>query len=166
VRISAHSEVYGELFAHRGDPLPCGPGSAVMEIAGEIIQDLCHVLTVPELESVADFPQEFEEFKKVDGFSIQASPPKPQGDRPMVPVNRSVVPVGPNPGEVRVGFFYISQSGSRRWWAYRSTPVTCFALPVGRAQVWSECLLLTRTHNVTFHQQAGTSTDRRWPLGV
>jgi Bardet-Biedl syndrome 2 protein len=36
-----------------------------MEIAGEIIQDLCHVLTVPELESVADFPQEFEEFKKV-----------------------------------------------------------------------------------------------------
>eukprot|EP00668_Euglena_longa_P011771 GGOE01014188.1.p1 GENE.GGOE01014188.1~~GGOE01014188.1.p1 ORF type:complete len:718 (-),score=178.66 GGOE01014188.1:160-2313(-) len=36
-----------------------------MEVAGEIIQDLCSFLTVQELESTADFPQEFEEFKKV-----------------------------------------------------------------------------------------------------
>uniref|UniRef100_A0A7S1IWS5 Bardet-Biedl syndrome 2 protein homolog n=1 Tax=Eutreptiella gymnastica TaxID=73025 RepID=A0A7S1IWS5_9EUGL len=36
-----------------------------MEVAGEIIQDLCSFLTINELESVADFPQEFEEFKKV-----------------------------------------------------------------------------------------------------
>eukprot|EP00667_Euglena_gracilis_P030012 EG_transcript_40770 len=36
-----------------------------MEVAGEIIQDLCSFLTVQELESMADFPQEFEEFKKV-----------------------------------------------------------------------------------------------------
>lgn len=36
-----------------------------MEVAGEIIQDLCSFLTITELESVADFPQEFEDFKKV-----------------------------------------------------------------------------------------------------
>jgi Bardet-Biedl syndrome 2 protein len=36
-----------------------------MEVAGEIIQDLCAFLTINELESVVDFPQEFEDFKKV-----------------------------------------------------------------------------------------------------
>eukprot|EP01006_Ploeotia_vitrea_P021632 TRINITY_DN54054_c0_g1_i1.p1 TRINITY_DN54054_c0_g1~~TRINITY_DN54054_c0_g1_i1.p1 ORF type:complete len:720 (-),score=84.74 TRINITY_DN54054_c0_g1_i1:1591-3750(-) len=36
-----------------------------MEVAGEIIQDLCSHLTITELESHADFPTEFEEFKKV-----------------------------------------------------------------------------------------------------
>ena len=37
-----------------------------MEVAGEIIQDLCAFLTINELESVVDFPQEFEDFKKVE----------------------------------------------------------------------------------------------------
>eukprot|EP00906_Rhabdomonas_costata_P038539 RCo054403 len=36
-----------------------------MEVAGEIVQDLCSFLTLNELESVAEFPAEFEEFKKV-----------------------------------------------------------------------------------------------------
>eukprot|EP01012_Entosiphon_sulcatum_P024785 TRINITY_DN3001_c0_g1_i1.p1 TRINITY_DN3001_c0_g1~~TRINITY_DN3001_c0_g1_i1.p1 ORF type:complete len:716 (+),score=211.22 TRINITY_DN3001_c0_g1_i1:102-2249(+) len=36
-----------------------------MEVAGEIIQDLCSSLTLTELESTADFPQELEDFKKV-----------------------------------------------------------------------------------------------------
>eukprot|EP01027_Heterolobosea_sp_BB2_P022819 GEZU01033661.1.p1 GENE.GEZU01033661.1~~GEZU01033661.1.p1 ORF type:complete len:176 (-),score=72.34 GEZU01033661.1:15-542(-) len=36
-----------------------------MEIAGEIIQDMCQYLTVNELESVANFPQEFEVFRQI-----------------------------------------------------------------------------------------------------
>lgn len=36
-----------------------------MQLAGEIIQDLCSYLNIKELDSTADFPHEFEEFKRV-----------------------------------------------------------------------------------------------------
>lgn len=36
-----------------------------IEVAGEIIQDLCVYLQVPELESIANFPDEMEKFKAV-----------------------------------------------------------------------------------------------------
>eukprot|EP01062_Namystynia_karyoxenos_P003922 TRINITY_DN11382_c0_g1_i1.p1 TRINITY_DN11382_c0_g1~~TRINITY_DN11382_c0_g1_i1.p1 ORF type:complete len:748 (+),score=285.65 TRINITY_DN11382_c0_g1_i1:82-2244(+) len=44
-----------------------------IEIAGDIIQDLCTNLKITELHATADFPQEFEEFnkvlQKVDGYN-------------------------------------------------------------------------------------------------
>ena len=36
-----------------------------MEVAGEIVQDMCGFLGVTELESVADFPSEMENFRAV-----------------------------------------------------------------------------------------------------
>lgn len=36
-----------------------------IELAGEVLQDLCHSLQVVELESLAEFPQEMESFRAV-----------------------------------------------------------------------------------------------------
>lgn len=36
-----------------------------MEVAGDIIQDLCSFMNIQELESYADFPKEMEELKDV-----------------------------------------------------------------------------------------------------
>ena len=41
-----------------------------MEIVGEFVQDLCKFLNVAELESEADFPNEFSDFNEVSSLAV------------------------------------------------------------------------------------------------